>query len=343
MSTGMPESNNSDYIESPTQAGEQLAYNPPPAEAAEAPNPVMNAFRERGYDTAAFGSDQEFIQTLETGLSQVSEIPGLREQIAQQQQQAETQQFMPDMTAASEPSYSTTDAHWTPPEYDPAWENLVTIDANTGQYVPVNEHVNPEVAQRANDYRGWLKQQGRDFWNNPFDFMKGGLEGWVRDIVTDHVGAAVDQNNTDRNVDSFLASNRDRFYLTDNSGNVQYDPNTGAELLTPQGQSLKHHADEARQLGLHEPNKIQAYALNMLERDLYASQANQQYYAQQPQQQQQTFLQQAAASPSDGWSPNRDGTVQTAGEGGMAQNASLSFLDMAMPEMVNMGLVQQTG
>ena len=83
----------------------------------------------------------------------------------------------------------------------------------------------------------------------------------------------------------------------------------------------------------------------MLERDLYANQANQQYYAQQPQpvQQQQTFLQQAAANPYDGWSPNRDGTVQTASEGGMAQNASLSFLDMAMPEMVNMGLVQQTG
>lgn len=339
MSTGMPQNDNGQSFE---DAPEQLAYNPPPVDAAEPPNPVMGAFRERGYDTSAFSDDKQFIQTLESGLSQLSEIPSLREQAAQAQQPSYAP--MPDYT---EPADAGTDGNWDPPHYDPKWENLVTMDPESGNYVPINEHVNPEVAHRANEYRTWLKDQGREFWNNPYDFMKDGLEGWVRDLVDDQVTAAVDQNNTDNQVDGFLSNNRDRFYVLDQTGQPQVDPATGQELLTPQGESLKYHAESARELGIYDPNKIQAYALNMLERDLYASQANQQYYAQQQQQQQipteQTFLQQAANPGQDNWSPNRDASVQTAAEGGMAQNPGLSFFDMAMPEMVNMGLVQQTG
>ena len=79
MSTGMPNDNGQDPMDQPTAAGEQLAYNPAPPEAAENPNPVISAFRERGYDTAAFGDDQQFIQTLESGLSQLSEIPQLKQ------------------------------------------------------------------------------------------------------------------------------------------------------------------------------------------------------------------------------------------------------------------------
>ena len=340
MSTGMPQNDNGqEFIDTPLGDGEQLAYNPPPVDAAEPPNPVMHAFRDRGYDTTAFSDDKQFIQTLESGLSQLSEIPQLREQ-ATQQSQAQSYAPLPDYTEPAD----TQDESWNPPHYDPKWENLVTMDPETGSYVPINEHVNPEVAHRANEYRTWLKDQGREFWNNPYDFMKGGLEDWVRDLVDDQVNAAVDQNNVDNNVDSFLSQNRQRFYVVDQNGNSQVDPATGAELLTAQGESLKHHAESARELGIYDPNKIQAYALNMLERDLYASQSNQQYYAQQQQQpQEQTFLQQAANPGQENWSPNRDASVQTAAEGGMAQNSGLSFFDMAMPEMVNMGLVQQTG
>ena len=261
---------------------------------------------------------------------------------------------MNQQQSAWEPPVDTTpdpaepdDAQWNPPEYDERWENLVTLDPETGNYVPINEHVNPNVAHRANEYRNWLKTQGKQFWSNPYEFMKDGLEEWVEEIVDHRVGNAVHQNNVDSNVENFLTQHRDRFYILDGAGNVQLDPQSGQELLTPQGQSLKYHAESARQLGIHDAQSIQAYALNMLERDLYASQANQQYYAQQQPQhqapQQQSFLQQAANSGQGNWSPNRDASVQTAAEGGMAQNAGLSFFDMAMPEMVNMGLVQQTG
>ena len=105
-----------------------------------------------------------------------------------------------------------------------------------------------------------------------------------------------------------------------------------------------------------QPDKIQEYAVGMLERDLYAAQANQQYYPQQSQQtpqqvneaQKQNFLQSANMNPATqpygaGYSPNRNASEYSAQQSGMPQNSNLSFMDMAMPELVNMGLVQQTG
>tara|TARA_R110002051_G_scaffold322703_1_gene413882 strand:- start:516 stop:1553 length:1038 start_codon:yes stop_codon:yes gene_type:complete len=345
MSTDLqPDRDYGEYVEPQVNQGEQLAYTAPPSDAALPPNPVLGAFRERGYDTAAFNDDQQFIQTLESGLSQLSEIPQLKQQLQQQTNFNTAPMPEPDYApTAPEPLDQT--QSWDPPEYDEKWESLVTIDPDTGGYVPINEHVNPSVAHRANEYRSWIKGQGKKFWNNPYDFMKDGLQDWVREIVTDEVGGAVHQNNVDNNVGNFLEQNKQRFYVLDQSGAPIVNQETGTEVLTPEGESLRHHAESARDLGIYDADKIQAYALNMLERDLYAQQANQQYYAQsQPQEQRpQTFLQQAANPGQDSWSPNRDATARTAAEAGVAQNDNASFFEMAMPELMNMGLVQQTG
>lgn len=347
MSTGMPEQSGNGEAEQPEpEIREQRAYSPPPPEDIN-PNPVMTAFRERGYDTSSFSDDQQFVQTLESGLSQLSEMPALRQQIDAAQQSAAQPSYTEPMPSSTEaPEDYQEESAWSPPEYDERWENLVQIDPESGQYVPTSEHVNPSVAQRANEYREWLRSQGKEFWQQPYDFMKKGLDGWVREIVNDHVDAALYQSNVDGNVESFLDTNKGRFYVMDQNGRQVMDPKTGGEMLTPEGNALKQHAEQAKEFGIFEPDKIQAYALNMLERDLYAGQANQQYYAQQQaaQQRPRTFLEEARpTSGQANWAPNRDATVQSATEGGMAQNDNLSFFDMALPELVNMGLVQQTG
>ena len=106
---------------------------------------------------------------------------------------------------------------------------------------------------------------------------------------------------------------------------------------------------------MEDPQAIQQYALGLVERDLYQQQAQQQYYEQMAQQQQLAQQQQQQAAPNfvegaagpspgyPGYSPNRDATVASAAEANMAQNENLSFMDMALPELMNMGLVQQTG
>ena len=317
---------------------EQRAYVAPTPPDSN-PNPVMNAFRSKGYDTSSFESDDQFVQTIESGLSQLNQIPELRNQL-------EAAQSVPQPTCEPEEFETTPEPvqeypdPWSPPEFDDRWTEMLSVD-DSGKYVPANEHINPSVAIKANEYRDWMRSKGKEFWNNPYEFMKPGLEGWVRDMVDMQVGAAIEQQASDTNVNSFLQSNAQRFYITDMNGNPLSDPNTGQEMLTPQGEMLKHHATEARNLGISDTQSIQEYALNMLERDLYASQQNQQYYAQQ-QPQQQTFLQEAAQG-QEYYAPNREATVRSAAEAGRAQNDGMSFFDMALPELVNMGLVQQTG
>jgi hypothetical protein len=336
MSTDMPFGDNGEGVP------EQRAYVSPPPEDAN-PNPVMSAFREKGYDTSSFENDAQFVQTIESGLSQLSEIPQLQQQVAAAQQAPPPMDDLP--SSYEEPPQQSMDP-WSPPDYDEKWTDLLTVDPDTGKYIPSSEHVNPSVAMRANEYRDWMRGKGKEFWQNPYDFMKPGLETWVRDMIDEQVGTALDQTATDGNVNSFLQANARRFYITDMNGMPLSDPVTGSEMLTPQGEMLKVHAEAGRNMGLHDPNAIQEYALNMLERDLYAQQANQQQYAQQqPQQQpqqQQTFLQEAAAG-QEYYTPNRDATVHSASEAGRAQNDGMSFFDMALPELVNMGLVQQTG
>ena len=367
MSTGEIQGDNGQFTEQQLQQAapvqpeapppEQLAYSAPPPEAAS----IRDAFKSRGYDTTGFENDDQFIETIESGLAQLNDLPQLQ-QMAQygqqylQQSSAPPQYEEPVQEAPPEPVYEEEVAPaWNPPEFDKGWDNLLRVDSGTGTYVPVNEHVNPAVAQKANEYRDWLRGQGQRFWDNPYDFMKEGLSEWVADVADSVVEQRMGQDQTNNQVTDFLADNAERFYVMDQGGNIQYDPNSGEEVLTQQGQALKHYASEARSGGMSEPERIQQYALGMVERDLYAAQANQQYYDQMPQQQQyqqqpapQTFVegatQQQTSQPGyPGYSPNRDATVASAAEAGMAQNENLSFMDMALPELMNMGLIQQTG
>lgn len=373
MSTGMPQGDNGQYAEQQTQeVPEQQQFSPPQPEspppeqlAYSAPPPEMGsireAFKSRGYDTTGFEDDEQFIQTIELGLSQLNDLPQLQQmaqygqqylQQASAPQQQQQQYEEPVQEAPPEPVYEEEEVSaWAPPEFDKGWDSLLRVDSRTGTYVPINEHVSPVVAQKANEYRTWLRDQGQRFWNNPYDFMKEGLTDWVADVADSVVEQRMGQQSTNDQVTDFLSQNANRFYMLDQMGNIQYDPNTGQEYLTQEGQALKHYATEARSGGMSDPQRIQEYALGMVERDLYQQGAMQQYYQQQvaqqsqpPQQPAQESFVQGAVQPSyPGYSANRDATVSSAAEAGMAQNENLSFMDMALPELMNMGLVQQTG
>ena len=338
---------------------EQLAYSAPPPEAPS----IRDAFASRGYDTTNHGSDDEFIQTIESGLAQLGDLPKLQQMAQYGQQYLQQASSQPPEPAYEEPEFQEappepvyeSDPAWDPPEFDKTWDNLLRMDSRTGTYVPVNEHVNPAVAQKANEYRQWLRDQGQKFWDEPYEFMKTGLSEWVAEVADGIVDQRMGQRDSNEQVSGFLEDNANRFYALDESGNVQYDPNTGDEILTQEGHALKHYATQARQAGMGEPEAIQQYALGMVERDLYQQQAQQQYYGQMAQQQQLAQQQQQQAAPSfvqgvaepppgyAGYSPNRDATVASAAQANMAQNENLSFMDMALPELMNMGLVQQTG
>lgn len=368
MSTGTPMPDNSQEIQQP-QISTEAPQPPVSFEAASTEQPpstaggVREAFAARGYDVENFQDDQQFIETIESGLSQLNGLPELQ-QLAEYGKQFLREQQAPGDPVSEAPPESYTDinqapsGNWQPPEFDPAWDNLLTLDASSGQYIPVNEHVNPTVAQKANEYRDWMKDQGQNFWRNPYEFMQNGLQDWIENTIDNRVGQIASRTKHSEEVDDFLDQNAASLYHLDEAGNIMHDPVTGDESLTPQGLALKSYAEQARSAGMTEPGAIQDYAVGMIERDnllqhnVQLQQYTQQQYdgqMQQPmtpeqvnQQQKEAFVSRALPQGA-GYAPNQDATVASAAEAGIPQNGESSFFDMAVPEMMNMGIMPQTG
>lgn len=372
MSTDTPMPDNGQQIQQPqinTEAPqppvsfEAAATQPPPSTVGG----VREAFAARGYDVQNFQDDQQFIETIESGLTQLNDLPELQQlaeygkQFLREQSQGGQAQGEPVSEAPPE-SYTDINqgpaANWQPPEFDSEWDNLLTLDAASGQYIPVNEHVNPAVAQKANEYKDWMRDQGQNFWKNPYEFMQNGLQDWIENTIDNRVGQISDRQQYTQEVDQFLNENAGSLYHLDEAGNILHDPVTGEESLTPQGHALKNYAEQARSSGMRDPRAIQEYAVGMIERDnllhhnVQLQQYTQQQYdnqMQQPmtpeqvnEQQKEAFVSRALPQGA-GYAPNQDATVASAAEAGIPQNGESSFFDMAVPEMMNMGIMPQTG
>lgn len=377
MSTDTPMQDNSQEIHQPqinTEAPqppvsfEDAATQPPPTSAAG----VREAFAARGYDVQNFQDDQQFIETIESGLSQLNDLPQLQ-QLAEYGKQFLSQQSQGEPVSepvSEQPPESYTDINqssadnWQPPEFDPTWDDMLTLDAASGQYIPVNEHVNPAVAQKANVYRDWMRDQGQNFWNNPYEFMQNGLQGWIENTIDSRVNEISERTKYSEEVDDFLNQNAESLYHLDSAGNIMHDPVTGEESLTGKGAALKGYAEQARANGMSDPRAIQDYAVGMIEKDSllqhnvqlqqYAQQQyDQQQHAQQFQQpmtpeqvnsqQKEAFVSRALPQQGAGYAPNQDATVASAAEAGIPQNGEASFFDMAVPEMMNMGIMPHNG
>tara|TARA_R110000824_G_scaffold6882_4_gene31616 strand:- start:6933 stop:8201 length:1269 start_codon:yes stop_codon:yes gene_type:complete len=373
MSTGYPEQPEAQQQPSPEQAPapeptfeqglEQINQAQEPAQTPS----VRQAFAERGYDVSQFQDDSTFVQALEQGLATIPQMQGQMDQmqhawLAQQQQERSTQYdepyYAPTPESAPEPQ-----ASWNPPEYDPEWDALVTVDQESGQFVPKYKHVNPIVAQKANEYRDYLRKEGQRFWQNPHDFVWDGLNDRVEQMVQSRVSDAVQGIKDRSTAQDFLEENKSIFFQLDAQGNRVTDQN-GHEVLTPAGKKMQEYAHRLRSSGVTDPQEIRDLASGLLQRDMlqtgmgYANQqyqqqslANQQYQqqAQQPVQesaltepaQNQTFLERGLQGAYH--QPNQSGTIDSSERSGIPQNGDSSFLDLAELEMRERGLLPQNG
>jgi hypothetical protein len=361
----------------PTPSFEQAAMQPP-APQAQAPvnNPVMDAFASQGYDVTGFGDDGNFMETIQSGLAQLSDLPRLEELAKYGQEYLRTssgaQETAPGQVEERAPE-PPPESNWQPPEYEESWDNLLRV-GDDGNFIPVSEHVSPVIAQKANQYREWMRDQGQTFWKQPYEFIQNGIEPWVQQQISQGIEKAFSEREVNGEVEDFISENASRLYDLDSNGQIRHDPVTGEERLSAEGAVLKHYAEEARQGGMTDPRAIQDFSVGMLQRDMYMNQqaahtqamneqadgvmrqqVQQQYtpdqqYAEEQQytpeqineMQKQAFLDRGMQGGS-GYSPNRDASVASAAEAGIPQNRDLSFLEMATPEMVNQGIMPQTG
>ena len=328
---------------------------------------VRQAFADRGYDVSQFQDDATFVQALEQGLATIPQMQGQMDQMQnawlQQQQQDRVAQYEEPYYAPTPESAPSPGASWNPPEYDPEWDALVTVDQESGQFVPRYKHVNPIVAQKANEYRDYLRKEGQRFWQNPHDFVWDGLNDRVEQMVQDRVSDAVQGIRDRSSARDFLDEHKSIFFQLDSQGNRMTD-SQGNELLTPAGHKMHEYANRLRASGVSDPQEIRELASGLLQRDMletglgYANQqyqqqvlAQQQYQQQayqQPQEstltepaQNQTFLERGLQGAYH--QPNQSGTIDSSERSGIPQNGDSSFLQLAELEMRERGLLPQNG
>ena len=366
MSTGYPEQPTPEQAPSPEPTFEQglEEVNQQYQQEPQAPDPsVRQAFAERGYDVSQFQDDATFVQALEQGLATIPQMQGQMSQMQNawlsQQQQARSAQY--DEPYSPPTPESAPDRAWNPPEYDQEWDALVKLDQETGQFIPRYQHVNPIVAQKANEYREYLRKEGQRFWQNPHDFKWDGLNDRVEDMVESRVRQAVEGISDRSTARDFLSENQSLFFQLDGQGNRTEDVN-GNELLTPAGHKMQEYAKRLRSSGVTDPKEIRDLASGLLQRDMletgfgYANQhQQQQHLAQQQYQQQSEYQEPGLTEPEENQTflerglqgayhqPNQSGTVYSSGRSGIPQNGDSSFLQLAELEMRERGLLPQNG
>jgi len=233
--------------------------------------------------------------------------------------------------------------------------------SETGQFIPRYQHVNPIVAQKANEYREYLRKEGQRFWENPHDFMWEGLNDRVEDMVQDRVREAVQGISDRSSARDFLDENRSIFFQLDAQGNRATDGH-GNELLTPAGHKMQEYARRLRSSGVTDPKEIRDLASGLLQRDMletgigYANQqVQQQQLAYQQYQQQGQYQEPGLTEPAQNQTflerglqgayhqPNQSGTIDSSERSGIPQNGDSSFLQLAELEMRERGLLPQNG
>lgn len=166
------------------------------------------------------------------------EISRLREAQAELQRMKATP--APDAPApAPEPEPTPAPSGWGAPKWDPAWNNHIRLD--NGRYVPRDEYSNPQIAQYANEFHQFTRENLPNLMQSPFDAVrKDGLEDWLakreqklreeihREVITDLQNRSAQQAQ-----DDFLEQNTGSLFKT--------NPLTGEQEQTELGISYSNH------------------------------------------------------------------------------------------------------
>lgn len=313
-------------------AEEGLAANPgaviPPANdpnAAAAPKTAREIAAQLGFGAAAsFGDDTTFVQTV---LAHANQAEAYRMQALQLQQQLialSTGQNQPAAAAPATPAAPQAGKFWNPPEYNPAWEGLVTKGAD-GQ-LALAPGTPADVLPKYIAYHAHKRDFAEKLLSNPeatlAPLIAAQAEAKAREIIQKET-ATRDETTY---VQSFIRENSDWLHQRDVSGRVVTAAN-GAPVLSPIGQAFQAHVNQAQQLGIRDARGQEQYARNMLRSDILA--------------QQQAQAAQAAAAQQSVTAanrrPNASGTIPQPGVPAVAM-PGMSLRDQMALAMREMGI-----
>lgn len=153
-----------------------------------------------------------------------------------------------------------------PPEYDPAWEQAVYADQTTGE-LKVRPGYPPDTIQKLAAARQHQRQFVDKLTFDPIGAIRPGLEQVIREVAGQLVQQHLGGHEETTQANEFIQQNASWLFTQDNTG-----PN--GRRLSEWGQRFAHYAQEAESLGLAGTQKIQTYAMGMVQRDYAAARLN---------------------------------------------------------------------
>jgi hypothetical protein len=202
--------------------------------------------------------------------------------------------------------------YWNPPEWNPAWEKMVTRDEQ-GHISPIpGQLVPPDVPGKVAQYLAWRQEQTSKFAENPFQFMEPAIRSIAAEMAQQQVQQHLSQYQEVQSSHQFVAQNAPWLYEQDQAGQIKhqpvFDPASGRyvqqRVLSPWGQKFRDYiVQESEWQRRHGINDTEAQTRRAMEKVqfeylLAAQQTGAAPQQQQPQQAapQQTPRQQANQS-----------------------------------------------
>lgn len=208
----------------------------PIAAAATPSTPVqpswLSSLREKGID---LGSDEAGalgkLAELHTNYSKLAPIAPYAQQYVQHA--AEFSKFLAERQKAAAPApgpdapfYS---KYWQPPEFNPAWERMLDVDANGN--IVAKAGTPPDVLPKYLAHQQFRKEQAEKFLSNPHEYLKETISHLAREEAQKIVQAQFGQVDTRRSVNDFMQQNESWLFDRDASGQAvtqsQFNPHTG--------------------------------------------------------------------------------------------------------------------
>jgi hypothetical protein len=227
--------------------------------------------KQWGLDPQGFQSPNQAIDySLQALVTMQQEREAYQARLAQYEQQLAAFS-QPAAPVQAQPAPQQPEPLWNPPEYDPTWNRFLQMNPTTGLYEPVSKDVvNPEIVRKANERAAWERKWQTEFANNPFEFIKKGMQDEFKKAKEEAYQQAVEyfqqfqsQQTLQQSVQSTVQNHSEWLYQKDALGNVGLDAQ-GRPLLTEKGKSYAQAVETLARSGVSDPKVQDQLALQLI-------------------------------------------------------------------------------
>jgi len=157
-----------------------------------------------------------------------------------------------------------TEPTWQTPDYDPAWEQMVKLNQETGRYEPAAEYISPSVAEKVNRWADWQRETARRVTMEPWkvaleaggkqyldEFEQRMLEkiGEAKETTVAEVTTQQQERQQQSDIGEYFNTHANVLFRVDDKGQYEFDTE-GNAVLTEAGRVYSTAQEQAQSYGI---------------------------------------------------------------------------------------------